>query len=184
MSRTYTANSQSRSVALEWSSDAVDFELPSGIKFRRYCVGANSVNDPGYLFSWGNIVPGSETGSEIDNNYANTPGGRISAFSSGDATYDAARAILGGSWRIPTQSEYTELSSRINIVKETGFIKFVSKKDPSKIVYMKVLPFNTTGGFYIRFTNKNYEIYGNYSGTWSGDMTAQMGYYARSLAVK
>ena len=83
--------------------------LPSGVQWASCNVGAEEPGDLGLYFSWGNIE-----GHEMDEGYDfsqdvynTTPGAAISTNLSLDQ--DAARAILGEPWRMPTSAEFQEL---------------------------------------------------------------------------
>lgn len=94
----------------EW----VDLGLPSGLKWRRFNIGANSPEEPGLFFSWGN-VEGHAIGSGYDfsqETYNGTPAASISSDLS--ASEDAASVILGGACRMPTSVEYEELVDNTN----------------------------------------------------------------------
>lgn len=77
----------------------VDLGLPSGLKWATCNIGANSPEELGDYYCWG------ETTLEMVNNtiYVNT--GDIS----GNSLYDAARLQWGGNWRMPTFGEFEEL---------------------------------------------------------------------------
>ena len=83
--------------------------LPSGVQWANCNVGAESLSDPGLYFSWGNIE-----GHRIDEGYNfsedaynSSPGASIDTDLS--LQHDAARAILGDPWRMPTEIELQEL---------------------------------------------------------------------------
>lgn len=87
----------------------VDFGLPSGLKWGRMNVGASSPSDEGLYFSWGNtqgfyITDPYNFSVEA---YDASPGKQISV----DLTLenDAARAVMGSPWRMPSQAEAGEL---------------------------------------------------------------------------
>lgn len=97
-------------------------DLGNGIKWAtgnltKDANGVYSIADQveyGAYFSWGNIdghyVPGQDDSYNFASSYNSTNGsGLASDISSGDPTYDAARARLGGSWRMPTKSEVSWL---------------------------------------------------------------------------
>jgi len=76
-------------------------------------IGAFSPEGIGYLFSWGNTegkwlngVKGSDP-QYSSSNYNNTPGGKLATdgIIEPDSGNDAARVLLGGSWRLPTDLE-------------------------------------------------------------------------------
>ena len=90
----------------------VDLGLPSGLKWATCNVGANSPEEYGLYFAWGETtgytaeqVPGVRAFTEDE--YKAGPAASISA----DLTLeqDAAHVNLGGNWRMPTEAEYLEL---------------------------------------------------------------------------
>ena len=81
----------------------VDLGLPSGLKWATCNVGADAPEEYGNYYAWGEIITKDTYSS---NNYNKT----ISDIS-GLLKYDAARANWGGEWRMPTQSEWTELKN-------------------------------------------------------------------------
>ena len=94
--------------------DWVDLGLPSGLKWATCNVGANSPEDYGKYYAWGETITKSEY--NVDN--CPTFGLSISQLqtqgyidSEGNLTaqYDAARANWGGTWRMPTKAEQEEL---------------------------------------------------------------------------
>lgn len=87
----------------------VDLGLPSGLKWAKCNIGAENPEDYGYYYQWGETMP--NTGGR---NYNVT----MSDFS-GNVEYDAATANWGGSWRVPTFAEMTELCSNCEWEKTT-----------------------------------------------------------------
>ena len=97
--------------------DWVDLGLPSGLKWATCNVGANSPEEYGDYFAWG------ETTTKSDYSSSNCPtyGLGISQLQSqgyidseGNLTsqYDAATANWGGDWRMPTYDELNELITK------------------------------------------------------------------------
>ena len=89
----------------------VDLGLPSGLLWATCNIGAKEPWESGLYFSWGN-VDGHAYGSgyNFDNwVYQSTPGRKLRTDIPVNAEYDAARANLGGSWRMPTADEFKEL---------------------------------------------------------------------------
>ena len=82
----------------------VDLGLPSGLKWATCNVGANTPEEYGNYYAWGEIVPKT---NYSDENCA-TLGKQLGDIS-GNATYDAATANWGASWRMPTKEEMKEL---------------------------------------------------------------------------
>ena len=89
----------------------VDLGLPSGLLWATCNIGASEPWERGLYFSWGN-VEGHAKGSGYDfceTEYPTTPGAALTGDIPVNAKYDAARANIGGSWRIPTKNEFQEL---------------------------------------------------------------------------
>ena len=86
----------------EW----VDLGLPSGLKWATCNIGASQPHDYGNYYAWGETT----TKTSYDESNSVTYGQQISDFS-GNATYDAARANWGGTWRMPTEAEMMELEN-------------------------------------------------------------------------
>ena len=82
----------------------VDLGLPSGLKWATCNVGASSPSDYGSYFAWGETFTKGEYTESNCRTYDRTFGDI-----SGNVGYDAARANWGGSWRMPTKTEYEEL---------------------------------------------------------------------------
>ena len=82
----------------------VDLGLPSGLKWATCNVGAETPEDYGDYYAWGETITKSEYTEENSLTY----GESISNIS-GDSTSDVARKKWGSSWRIPTRSEFEEL---------------------------------------------------------------------------
>ena len=105
---------------------AVDLGLPSGIKWASCNVGAEKPEDYGNYYAWGEVVP-KEDYSWATYKYDNgTPWEDLkltkycteasygdNGFTDNKTTLepedDAARVNWGGSWRMPTDAEWTEL---------------------------------------------------------------------------
>lgn len=85
----------------------VDLGLPSGIKWATFNVGANSPEQYGNYYAWGEIAIKPEYTSDKCETY------QINISNvSGDVLHDAATANWGGSWRMPRKSEFDELKSK------------------------------------------------------------------------
>ena len=96
----------------------VDLGLPSGLKWATCNVGANSPEEYGLYFAWGET-----TGYTADDV---TSGVRLFTYDEYDKgptaniytdltlEQDAAHVNLGGNWRMPTQAEFQELIDNCN----------------------------------------------------------------------
>ena len=83
----------------------VDLGLPSGLKWATCNVGAATPEEYGNYYAWGKTMPRIKDPYEyMSKSYLNV--GDIS----GNATYDAARANWGATWRMPTIDEMEELA--------------------------------------------------------------------------
>ena len=82
----------------------VDLGLPSGLKWATCNVGASLPSEYGNYYAWGEIEPKENYTQEN----CLTWGQEIGDIS-GNPQYDAARANWGGTWRMPTKSEFEEL---------------------------------------------------------------------------
>ena len=101
----------------------VDLGLPSGLKWAKCNVGAEKETDYGYYFQWGDIVDKSDSKCSWESyKYCNWSYDRLTKYNtfplygekpdnktSLDLEDDAARAHMGGDWRMPTQTEIQEL---------------------------------------------------------------------------
>ena len=96
---------------------AVDLGLPSGLKWAKFNIGAAVPEEHGGYFAWGEtteknvyswgwyLCKQSECGTSADPFIKSTSIG----FYTLGASYDAARAKWGGSWRMPTRDDFLEL---------------------------------------------------------------------------
>lgn len=82
----------------------VDLGLPNGLKWATCNVGANSPSDYGNYYAWGETTTKTDYTEENSKTY-NKKIGEIR----GNASYDAARANWGATWRMPTKEEFEEL---------------------------------------------------------------------------
>ena len=95
-------------------NDYVDLGLPSGLKWATCNVGANSPEEYGNYYAWGEVVTKTEYSSSNCPTYKLTTSqlqaqGYIDGEGNLTAQYDAATANWGGNWRLPTKAEMQEL---------------------------------------------------------------------------
>jgi uncharacterized protein (TIGR02145 family) len=169
-------------------AQTVDLGLPSGLLWCNINVGAASETGYGEYFSWGNVTGHKFTkGPKFDDSYsfdsttyASTSGASISFTSqhknadySATSGYDAARENLGGSWRMPTATEFQELYGNtdnewttINGVKGR---KFMKKSDHSVYVFFPAAGYSNGTSLSGRGSNGGY---------WSSSLrSADRGYF-------
>ena len=124
----------------------VDLGLPSGLKWATCNVGANSPEQAGLYFAWGETT--GYTANDVtfgvrafnEDVYNAGPAASISA----DLTLeqDAAHVNLGGNWRMPTREEFNELKNNTtktwttdyNGTKVKGYI--VTSKTNGKSIFL------------------------------------------------
>ena len=80
-------------------------DLGLSVKWATCNVGATSPSDYGDYFAWGEI----STKSSYTENNSKTYNKQMSDIA-GNSQYDTARANWGGTWRMPTEKEFQELS--------------------------------------------------------------------------
>lgn len=139
---------------------AVDMGLPSGLKWASYNLGATNPEEFGDYYAWGEVMPRSENFTWEAykfyagmNEYSNVELSKY--FSSvddlkdlqrgenpGETVDDAARARLGGKWRMPTEEDFEELCVNCDILHGfmtyngvTGF-KFINSAHPEKWIFL------------------------------------------------
>lgn len=174
--------------------EAIDLGLPSGLKWANMNVGAESEEEDGAYFSWGNIEPHFPTsassfspytwgGSNTGSPYKDTPGASIpftsqtkNADYSADSGYDAARELFGGSWRMPTATEFKELYDNTDnewtTINGVNGRKFMKKTDHSVYVFFPAAGYGSNTSLSSRGSVGNY---------WSSSLySADNGYYLLS----
>ena len=154
----------------------VDLCLPSGLLWATCNIGAKEPWENGLYFSWGNVdghakESGYDFGTSNDGVYASTPGGKLATDIPVDAKYDAARAKLGGSWRMPTTAEFWEL--RDNCTSEWVTQNGVNGRMLTSNINGNSVFFPAVGFYY--GTILNYE--GMYGGYWLGSLHSQTAAY-------
>ena len=103
----------------------VDLGLPSGIKWATCNVGANSPEEYGDYFAWGETAPKTTynwstykycngTLSSLTKYCTKSSYGTVDYSTTLDLSDDAAYVNWGGKWRMPTRAEYDELKNTSN----------------------------------------------------------------------
>ena len=98
-----TAGSVDLGLSVKWAEGNI---VKNGTE---YSIGTPT--DRGCYFSWGNVVGHNKgEGYVFDtSNYKSTPGYKLNTSIFPTSGYDAARATLGGNWRLPTYAECQQL---------------------------------------------------------------------------
>ena len=95
----------------------VDLGLPSGTKWATMNVGANSAEECGSYFAWGDVTTRENYDPRTINYGYTETGGDYTKYNAADGKTvlepmdDAATVNWGGSWRMPTREEMEELIS-------------------------------------------------------------------------
>ena len=118
----------------------VDLGLPSGLKWATYNLGANSPEQPGDYYAWGETAPKEDYGTDTYKylkgvtleggsrehrltKYCTDAEQGLNGFTDGkkqlEPTDDAATVRLGAPWRMPTEAEAEELLAGCTWTKET-----------------------------------------------------------------
>ena len=146
----------------------VDLDLPSGLKWAKCNVGAETETDYGDYFMWGSTKPNTDDDCTLESyRYCNgsditlTKYNNISFFGTVDnittleTTDDAARANMGGDWRMPTRDEIQELVDNtdnewVEDYNGSGVNgrKFTSKTDGSKYIFIPAAGYCLDGSVY------------------------------------
>ena len=169
----------------------VDLGLPSGLKWAKCNVGAEKETDYGDYFQWGSTTPNTadectwknapfNNGSNVyDSEYFNSVKDTVCPNGILAKEYDAAAQIMGGNWRMPTQTECKEL---LNETTNEWFTNY-----------------NGTGVNGRKFTGSNgnsifipsagcrsvswFADQGNYGFVWSSSLDTLRPYYAWNLIL-
>lgn len=141
------------------SASPLPIDLGLSVKWASFNLGASKPEEYGDYYSWGEIEP-------YDNYYSSDLNGYSDVL---DPEHDAARIILGGSWRIPTQEEWTELSENCNFewTSMNGIIGYrvTGKKNSefeSASIFLPAAGFMSYGEFYQVSTIYTESNYGDY----------------------
>ena len=157
----------------------VDLGLPSGLKWADRNVGAETPQDNGLYFSWGNVdghavdENGNLTdGYSFDSATYATTSGRQYTGSTLDAEHDAATVNMGDGWRIPTTAETTELVQHTDhyYIGEDGSI--VDKSELSNAKKLRSICFVKKGEAFDYNDRSNFiefPFVGNYTGSLLGN---------------
>jgi len=170
-------------------TDAINLGLPSGTLWCSHNVGANSQEEYGLYFSWGNTTGYYYENTSYDfssTTYNNSDLSQISTSISPSSGHDAARIKMKHNWRMPTSDELTELNNNTNKTWESvnGIygVRFTSKISG----YTNNSIFIPAGG--ARTGTNTYNAVGNQGYIWSSTMDNSsnaygLGYIQTSIYV-
>ena len=122
---------------------SIDLGLPSGTLWADRNVGANSSEEAGYSYCWGDVVPSCLLSGKVK--YCNDNDGEYIKYNRADGLLvmqlsdDAAYVNLGSKWHTPTSEQMRELLNEINTYKiwqiQNGIrgLRIVSRKNGNSI---------------------------------------------------
>ena len=101
--------------------DYIDLGLPSGLLWAKCNIGANEPTEYGDYFMWGSTTPDTDKQcnwehapfndgkSQFNNEYFESIKNKVCPNNILASEYDAATAMLGPNWRMPTFDDFREL---------------------------------------------------------------------------
>ena len=159
----------------------VDLGLPSGKLWADRNVGAESEEDYGAYFSWGNIDPHfSSNGTSFDDSYnfssgayAQTAGASVSGnIEQNDSAHDAALALIGNGCKMPTSALFYELNTntdkQMTTINGVYGCKFMKKSDNSVYIFLPANGYSNSAALGNRDTTGYY---------WSSDYVSENNAY-------
>ena len=112
----------------------VDLGLPSGTLWATCNIGANTPEEYGNYFAWGEVLP--KTNYSLDTYLFSS---EADAWESLDLEHDAANYNWGGNWRIPTKKDFSEIYTNCTrkVVTQKGVLglKFTSKTNGNSVFF-------------------------------------------------
>ena len=168
----------------------VDLGLPSGLKWAKTNLGAETETDYGDYFMWGSTTPNTTSvgawaicpfnnhNTDYDEEYFKSVKDTVCPNGVLAKEYDAAAQIMGGDWRMPTKTEFRELidntdSEWVKDFNGSGVNggKFTSKVNGNSI-FIPASGYRSVSSFYGQ---------GNYGYVWSSSLYAVGPDYAWDL---
>lgn len=155
----------------------VDLGLPSGVKWASCNVGAETPDEYGNYYAWGETKTKSNYGSG-----SITKGKNITDVS-GKSRYDAARSNWGAPWRMPTQDEFQELADYcvwewVSLRGKKGY-KITGPND--NIIFLPAAGYKRGGSLSSANQNGYYwcsESYGSH-----GDSARDLQFHSNSISI-
>ena len=128
-------------------------DLGLSVKWATCNVGAEKPSDYGDYYAWGEI----ETKDDYSPETSSTTGKEISDFS-GNPEYDVAAAKWGGTWRMPTADEFTELINNCTMesAEQDGVLGVKVTGPNGNSIFLPL------GGSWVRFLEPTQDFAGYY----------------------
>lgn len=197
-------NSETDNVIIKGANDNghpyVDLGLPSGLKWAKYNVGATSETQYGKFFQWGETEQ-HDTGIPYDwanYKYYNRTSGTVTKYKYDEnpdytATLelgdDAARANMGGDWRMPTQANFKELLDNTDHAWVENFnnsnvngYTFTSRKNKNNYIFIPASEYNE--GISTKIRPLTYHIWSSSVNTTASDYAWALDFYSDSISAE
>ena len=163
-------------------TDYVDLGLPSGRLWAKCNIGADEPYEYGDYFMWGNTEPDTDKScfwktcpfnngaNAYDKDYFKSIKNKICPNDILAPEYDAATAILGDDWRLPTYDDFTELIDNttrkwVNDYHDSGIAGKLLKADSIENDAELFIPASGYRG------GSGYASQGSYGFLWSSSIT-------------
>ena len=163
----------------------VDLGLPSGLKWAKHNIGAETETDYGDYFMWGSAKPNTKTtcnwmknpfnnGSDsCDEEYFNAHKSEwLDDKDNLKPEYDAATQIMGDGWRMPTKADFQELldntDNELVTINDVDGWKFTSKTNGNSIF----IPFSGER------LDSSFYFQGAFGNVWSSSLDTAEPYFA------
>lgn len=169
----------------------VDLGLPSGLKWATMNVGASSETDYGLYFAWGETQGYADASTKAfswaDYKWTEDDGSTMSKYNATDGKTvsdledDAAQVACGGSWRMPTATEFQELLNTANCTNAWTTVDGVNGRLFTSKSNGNTLFFPAAGYCY----DGSVKYVGGYGGYWSSSLhtsSRQRAYYLGFLS--
>ena len=172
----------------EFVPEYVDLGLPSGLKWATCNVGANSPEEYGDYFAWGETEPKDNyswrtykycngTEDTMTKYCTNSSYGTVDNKTKLELEDDAARVNWGGNWRMPTRAEQDELKNTNNCTWEWTTQNGVNGYKVTSVVNGNSIFLPAAGSrYYGDLLDAGSD--GNY---WSSSLASSVSYYASGV---
>ena len=123
--------------ARRFGLELVDLGLRSGTLWSNIDLGAQTEEESGTLYAWGETTP--KTSYEYSNYDPKGDGTNAYDYIGNNiqfTQYDAATQNMGGLFAMPTESQWVELANSCTMTSESGGYRYTSKTDPTKSIFI------------------------------------------------
>jgi hypothetical protein len=176
----------------------VDLGLPSGTLWATHNLGAKTQTEIGDYYSWGEIEPKesfSKTSLWSEMNMSELKSqGVIDENNVLTSDNDAATALLGMNWKIPTYQQYKELISSCTsrVVEVEGVRGILFESDNGNCLFFPGKEEEAKGSYWTASMSSNYSVYSYYFSIdnfkvkymWVSDSRVYNGYNIRPVYIK